>query len=285
MTQISVIIPVYNTEKTVGETIDKIKEIMENFKIKYEIIAVDDKSTDNSINVVKKKEVKLIEHEINRGYGAALKSGIKVAKGDYILITDPDGTYPEDEIKNLINLSSNYDMVVGARTGKKVEVPFLRRPAKWILNKLANYLTSTKIPDLNSGLRIFRKELALRFFDLFPDGFSFTATITVAALTNDYTIKFIPINYYKRVGKSGLKPLKDFSNFLYLILRLMVYFKPAKIFLPVSAVLFIAGFLKLVRDFVIYNYFGVGAVMLILAAIQVGFLGLIADLIIKRTKL
>jgi len=285
MKTVSIIIPIYNEEKSLPKVLSDIKKIKAHNRNICEIIAVDDGSTDNSAKIVQEARIKLLRHTSNKGYGAALKTGISAANGEYILIIDADGTYPVDAIPTLIKLSSKYDMVVGARTGKHVTIPLLRRPAKWILNKLANYLTDIKIPDLNSGLRIFKKDIALRFFDLFPDGFSFTATITIAALTNNYNVKFVPINYYKRESKSSIKPIRDFSSFFYLILRLMIYFKPAKIFLPTSAMLFIIGFIKAMRDFILFNYFGVGAVMVILTSIQLGFLGLIADLVIKRTKL
>lgn len=285
MTNVSIVIPVYNEEKSIGKVLNDIKKIAADNKSICEIIVVDDASTDNSVKIIKKAGVKLLSHSFNKGYGAALKSGIRIAKGDYILTIDADGTYPVDEIPKLINLSSKYDMIIGSRTGTYVKIPLLRRPAKWFLNKLANYLTDTKIPDLNSGLRIFKKEMSLRFFDLFPDRFSFTATITVASLTNGYNIKFIPINYYKRKGKSSIKPIRDFTNFIYLILRLMIYFRPAKIFLPISLILFAGGFIKALRDFLVLNYVGAGDVMIMLTAIQLAFLGLIADLIIKRIKL
>jgi len=283
---VSVIIPVFNEEKSVGKVLDEVKRVMKKTRKRFEIIAVDDGSKDASAEIIKKKKgVKLIQHLTNKGYGAALKTGIKASKGKYILIVDSDGTYPIQRIQDLVKLCGKYDMVVGARTGRHVYVPFLRRPAKWFLNKLANYLTGMKIPDLNSGMRIFRKEIAERFFNLFPDGFSFTTTITIASLTSNYNVKFIPIDYYRRKGKSSVHPIKDFTNFVYLIIRLVTYFKPLNVFLPISAILFVAGFLKAMRDFILLNRFGAGAVMTILAAIQIAFLGLIADLIIKRTKL
>jgi hypothetical protein len=134
-------------------------------------------------------------------------------------------------------------------------------------------------------MRIFKKDIAMRFMSLFPEGFSFTTTITIAALTNGYSVEFIPINYYKRQGQSSIKPLKDFVNFFNLVIRISMYFKPLNVFLPFSIVLFFAGFLKAMRDFILLNRFGSGAVMVMLTAIQIAVLGLIADLITKRTKL
>jgi hypothetical protein len=176
-------------------------------------------------------------------------------------------------------------MVVGARTGEHVKIPFFRRPAKWFIGKLANYLSGYRIPDLNSGLRLFRREIAERFFTLFPDGFSFTTTITVASMSSDYAVKFVPIDYFKRVGKSSISPLRDFFGFMLLVVRLVTYFKPLNVFLPAAMVLFGVGFAKAIVDLVRTNAFGVGSALVMLAGVQLGFLGLVADLILRRTKL
>ena len=155
------------------------------------------------------------------------------------MITDADGTYPVEEIPSLLKWTDRYDMVVGARTGEIVKIPFLRRPAKWFLRKLASYLAKTKIPDLNSGLRVFKKDIALKYWKLFPDGFSFTSTITMACLTNNYDVKYIPINYYKREGKSTIHPIRDFIGFNNLLLRLVIHFSPLRVFIPFALLLFL----------------------------------------------
>ncbi len=174
-------------------------------------------------------------------------------------------------------------MVVGARTGEKVEIPLLRRPAKFVLSALANYLSDTKIPDLNSGLRIFKKEIALRFFSILPRGFSFTSTLTLAFLGNDYSVKYVPINYYKRKGKSTIHPIKDTVNFIMLIIRTATYFNPLKVFLPVGSLILAIGLLKLIFFDILFNHnitdLSVG---LTLTGIQVSFLGLLADVIVRR---
>jgi hypothetical protein len=201
-----------------------------------------------------------------------------------LAIIDSDGTYPVDALPRLLGYIDEHDMVVGARTGEHVRVPFFRRPAKWFLKKLADYLIGFNIPDLNSGLRVFRRELAERFFDIFPDGFSFTTTITLAALTNGYRVKFLPINYYKRTGQSSIKPARDFLGFMLLIIRLVVYFKPLRVFLPISGALLGIGLTKAAIDFYRLNHFGVGAAIAILAALQTAFMGLLADLITRRPR-
>lgn len=286
MPKISIIIPAYNEEKSIEKTINKIKDSIKNLKETIQIIAVNDGSTDDTGKILSSiKGINVIEHKINRGYGASLKDAIKKTDTQYILIIDSDGTYPTSAIPVLISYSRDYDMVVGARMGKVVQMPFFRKPAKWFLKHFAQYLTKTKIPDLNSGLRIFKREIAMRFMGLFPEGFSFTTTLTIACLTNDYSVKYVPINYYERKGKSTINPIRDFIGFTNLIFRLTIYFKPLNIFIPISLIIFIAGALKLVRDFVLLNYFGLGGAIAILAAIQIAFLGILADLIIKRTSL
>jgi glycosyltransferase involved in cell wall biosynthesis len=280
---ISVVIPAHNEEKVIGTVLDELINVLEDQP--YEIIVVDDGSTDNTAKIVQQKEsVKLIQHPINKGYGAALKTGIKNATNDLIMIIDGDGTYPVKAIPELLEEVDKYDMVVGARTGKVVKIQLYRRPAKWLLSKLANYLVGTKIPDLNSGMRIFKKEAATKFFNILPSGFSFTTTITLAYLSNDYNVKYVPIDYHERTGKSKIKPFRDGSNFIMLIVRTITYFNPLKVFLPISIVLFVFGFVVLVYQAIVTRNVADLPVMLILAAFQIGFLGLVADLIVRKRR-
>jgi glycosyltransferase involved in cell wall biosynthesis len=281
---VSIIVPAFNEAAIVGQVLDTITCCMSENGAKYELIVVDDGSTDGTAETVQAKGVRLIRHHFNQGYGAALKSGIRQSRHSLLAIIDSDGTYPVDALPRLLGYIDEHDMVVGARTGEHVRVPFFRRPAKWFLKKLADYLIGFNIPDLNSGLRVFRRELAERFFDIFPDGFSFTTTITLAALTNGYRVKFLPINYYKRTGQSSIKPARDFLGFMLLIIRLVVYFKPLRVFLPISGALLGIGLTKAAIDFYRLNHFGVGAAIAILAALQTAFMGLLADLITRRPR-
>lgn len=286
MVSVSVIIPAYNEEKVIKKTVEGVRRAIKNLKDNIDITVVDDCSTDRTSEILSSlKGIRLIRHDINKGYGAALKTAIKNTKSDYLLIIDGDGTYPVSAIPSLLSYSKKYDMVVGMRTGKIVKIPLLRRPAKWILKHFSEYLTKTKIPDLNSGLRIFKRSIALRFMNLFPDGFSFTTTLTITCLTNDYSVKYMPIDYYERKSKSMIHPIKDFVGFINLIFRLIIFFKPLNVFIPVSLFIFVAGSLKLVRDLLLTNSFGIGGAMLILTAIQIAFLGILAELIIKRTSI
>jgi len=282
---VTIIVPAYNEADGIGDVLDTIITCMLEAGVEYELIVVDDGSTDGTHAIVEAKGVRIVRHTFNRGYGASLKTGIRQSRRPIIAIIDADGTYPVDALPKLLASMAEHDMAVGARTGDHVKIQPLRRPAKWFLKKLADYLSGFKIPDLNSGLRIFRRELAERFFGIFPDGFSFTTTITLAALTNGYRVSFLPINYYKRTGQSSIRPARDFLGFILLIIRLIVYFKPLNVFLPASAVLFLVGLTKAMIDLVHQNFFGVGSAIVMLAALQIAFLGLLADLITRRTHL
>lgn len=279
-TKISIIIPAFNEEGGIEKTIAEVRKYLNQ---DYELIVVNDGSEDNTGQILQKiTDIKVINHSRNCGYGAALKSGIKKSQGDYILIIDADGTYPAVSIPELIGQIGDFDMVVGARINAQSKIPFLRKPAKWFLNKLANYLTSTKIPDLNSGLRVIKKDVLTQFIRFLPDGFSFTTTITLALLTSGYQVKYVPIDYYKRIGKSKIKPIRDTLNFLQLIIRTILYFSPLKIFIPLSLLLFLLSI-----GVIIFSYFYISNVpdmtvaILLTLAIQMLGIGMLADLIAR----
>jgi len=282
--ELSILIPAYNEEESIKNTVLVLSALESQLKA-LELIVINDGSSDKTGEVARSLPVKLIEHESNRGYGASLKNGLRVAKYEYVLIADADGTYPLEDVSRLAEHIHNFDMVVGARTGTIVHVPPLRKPGKWIITKLAEYLSNQKIPDLNSGFRIFRRDVAMRFISLYPDGFSFTTTITLAMLTNDHRVKFIPINYHKRVGKSSIRPLHDFTNFVILIIRICAYFKPLNVFVPPALTLCFLGIVKASIDYFGQGHLGLFGTALVLTGIQLLFIGLLADLIDQRFKL
>jgi glycosyltransferase involved in cell wall biosynthesis len=284
MKSVSVIIPAFNEETQIGKVIDEVRAVIEKNVPEYEIIVINDGSTDRTGEIVKAKAVTLIEHPLNRGYGDSIKHGLRRARHDLVLILDADGTYPEDAIPRLLEEADNYEMVVGARTGEAVAIPPLRRFPKWVLKKLADYLAGRKIPDLNSGLRLFRKNSALRFLNILPDGFSFTTTITLAFLSHQLPVHYVPIDYHKRRGKSKFRPVQDTFTLLTLIIRTSLYFNPLKIFIPASMFLLAAGlallFVRLIRG----SGGLVTTVVLLMAGLQFLALGLLADLVDKRTQ-
>lgn len=283
MNEYTILIPAYNESSSIVETINQIKALPGDF----EVIVIDDGSTDKTSELANVTGVKVVQHSENTGYGASLKTGVMHASHDIIVITDADGTYPNERIPELVGLfvGDSYDMVVGSRTGEDVNIPLIRLPAKWILNKLANFLTGTKIPDLNSGLRVMRKDIILKFFNIICDGFSFTTTITLCMLTNQYNVKYIPINYHVRHGKSKIKPIRDTLNFLQLILRTSMYFDPLKIFIPASIFLFFSAMAVFLG-----SYFFLDKVMdvtfgvILMSSVTILAIGMLADLIDKRLK-
>jgi glycosyltransferase involved in cell wall biosynthesis len=272
---VSVVMPAYNEAKMVGPQIDKIREVMDRTNYPYELIVVDDGSIDGTADVVRQHDVVLISKRYNRGYGAALKTGIAAATHEWILIIDADGTYPAESIPTLLDALPEYDMVVAARTGKSVHIPLVRRPMKWVLGRLANYLAGQPIPDLNSGLRVFRKSLSEKFEHLLPSGFSFTSTITMSLLLNDYRVLYLPIDYHKRVGLSKVRALHVY-DFLLVILGTAIYFNPLRFFLPFGALFFIVGLAKLAYDFWCWKFSPNGGI-LFLAAFIIWAVGLLSD--------
>ena len=284
-TPFSLIIPAYNEQDGIGAVLDELETVVRESDLECEIIVVDDGSVDNTVAEVEKYDVELIRHPANRGYGAALKTGIRKAKHDWIVITDADGTYPNDRIRDLLTASSVSDMVVGARVGTEVKIPLIRKPAKWFITRLASYLADFEIPDLNSGMRVMKKTVIEQFINILPSGFSFTTTITLAMLTNDFVVSYIPINYSTRVGKSKIRPIRDTLKFIQLIVRTVMYFNPLKVFVPISVLLFAMS-----ASVLLYSYFrtpeimDITTIVLFVSGVQMIGIGMIADLVDKRSK-
>lgn len=275
--KVSVVIPAFNEAAHIADQIRDVRNVMETTGWSYEIIVVDDGSSDGTAERAAGAGTGAIvlRHRRNRGYGAALKSGIKASRFDWILITDADGTYPCAAIPRLLAAAEGSDMVVGARIGESVEIPFERRAAKTFLRLLASYLAGLKLPDLNSGLRLMRKDLVERYEHLLPSGFSFTTTITLAAACNDYQVEYVAIDYHARLGKSKIRPRHAY-DFTILILRTIVFFNPLKVFIPLGAVLALAGLAKFAYDVTLDNL-SESAVLALLGALIVWAVGLLAD--------
>lgn len=281
---VSIIIPAFNEAGGIGPVLKKLQEALERHGGPSEILVVNDGSTDETARVAEDAGVRVIHSDLNRGYGAAITLGVRHAQYDLIAITDADGTYPPDEMPELVAAVDGYDMVVGARTAPDSAHPPLRRPAKWLLTRLANYLVQTRIPDLNSGMRVMRRELIDRYAKLLPSGFSFTTTITLAALSDNRPVRFLPIAYHPRIGTSKIRPIHDTLNFVQLIVRTSMYFNPLRVFLPLSALIFGAGVLVLLGGLTVWDQIpDITIIVLVSLAIQVAVIGLLADLIDKRS--
>jgi len=276
---LSVVIPAYNEEMAIVQTITAVNEALSQLPTSYDIVVVDDGSTDSTAERAESTGARVIRCEDNGGYGSALKRGIAAGNSEFIAIIDADGTYPAADLLAMFETAQHADMVVGARNANMSNVPFIRRPAKFILNGLANYLAQRKIPDLNSGLRIFRREVLARFIPLLPMGFSFTTTITLCMICSGLRVVYVPIEYGRRIGNSKIR-FTDFFNFILLVLRAIVLFNPLRVFLPLGFALFTLGVAKLVYDIYVGDL-SESAVLGILAAIIIWSFGLIADMLAR----
>ena len=272
---LNVVIPAFNEGSHIAREVQAVEEVLKSTGWSWTIVVVDDGSSDDTFEQATGTSARVIRNRRNYGYGAALKRGISTAETEWILITDADGTYPPRHIPQLLAVATENDMVVGSRTGSNVKVPLVRRPAKWFLRRLASYLSSRKLPDLNSGFRLMRRSLVERYAHLLPDGFSFTTTITLAAACNNHDIEYIPIDYLKRLGRSSIRARHTY-DFLLLTLRTIVFFNPLKVFMPMGGLAALAGIAKLIYDIVIGNL-SESAVLALLAALIIWAVGLLAD--------
>ncbi len=283
---ISFVIPCFNEEEAIDPVLDGIIAVMAPTGLTYEIIVVDDGSTDGTVErCTRRPEVILERHERNMGTGAARTTGVKRAKGEFVIMTDADGTYPAEAIPEMIDALKTCDMVIGARRHEAGTVRLLRSPAKWFIRQLASYMTRTRIPDLNSGMRGFRRELMAQFYYILPNSHSWVSTITIAFLSSNYRVRWIPIDYYPRIGRSTFHPIRDTYNYLTLVVRAVMYFNPLRVFLPAGLFLLTVGGGKAVSDIFRYNWhFPASTVMLVVTGMQVLAMGLLADLIVKMAN-
>jgi glycosyltransferase involved in cell wall biosynthesis len=276
---VAVVIPAFNEHDGVGPTVDRVRAALADTPLSFDIVVVDDGSTDATAEQAERHGARVIRVPENRGYGAALKTGILHSRSEHVIIIDADGTYPPETIPDLLALMKDADMAVGARAADDTSIARARRPAKKVLSLLASYLAGRRIPDLNSGLRIMRRSVLMEFLHILPAGFSFTTTITLALLCNNYLVTYLPIACAPRVGSSKLRA-KEFTAFIMLVLRTVVLFNPLKVFLPLGAALFLIGTAKFMYDLFLWNL-SETAVMAFLAAIIVWSVGLLADMIAR----
>lgn len=283
---VSVILPVYNEVDHLEEEVRRVQKALEQSEYSYEIIIVDDGSTDGSGELAENLDgVRVIRFGSNRGSGSARKYGTMAARGDIVVWTDVDMTYPNDKIPDLVAQIDGYDQVVGARRTEEGRVKLLRRPAKWFIRKLAAYLSGVSIPDLNSGYRAFRKDVARQFLYLLPRGFSCVTTITMAFLSNGYSIKYFPIDYAARAGRSKFHWWADTRRYLLQVIRMVLMHDPIRFFGPPAALLGVVGAGKLIFD-LIDKGFRVASNTLVLLGLSLALagVGLIADMLVQLNK-
>ena len=283
----SVIVPCFNESDSLPKAILDLVHLVGD-KQEWELIVVDDGSTDGSAEKLRQLQedlprMHLRSHEVNRGYGAALKTGIQGAKFNTIVITDADGTYPNERIPELAELVGEYDMVVGARISNNVTYSKIRAIPKIFLKAYASWIAGQKIPDMNSGLRAFRRDVIEKLFPMLSNKFSFTTTSLVAFLINDCNVHYEPIDYFERTGQSKIKPVKDTLRFVQLITRMGMYFAPLRVLSPFILVLTLSFLLSASYDVIWLNDITDKTLMLLFSTMNTTFFALLADMIEKRS--
>lgn len=284
--EVTIIIPALNEEAAIVQDIAEIRAAMETTGTPYEIMVVDDGSTDRTGELSLGAGARVLRHFSNRGVGAARKTGIEAARGEIIVMIDGDNSYPAHEIPTLLEYMNRCDMAVGDRRIEMGTKKLFRWFAKKSIRMLASYLTKRKIYDLNSGLRAFRKSTVLKYFSILPDGHSWVSTITIAYLASGLTVKYHPIDYFKRTGVSTFRPFADTAAFIGLVFRTVMFFKPLKFFNPVVLTIFTLGVYK---TFWVDKAFGPNrmsdsSVMLFLTALIVLALGVLAELQVRLNR-
>ena len=287
---VTIVLPCYNEQEHVLAEVDRIAKAMDATEFSYELLVIDAKSTDNTLAVLKEAlprypAMRLMPFRRNGGSGTARRIGSGEAYGRIVVWTDADMTYPNERIPEFVQYlidNPDVDQVVGARTSEQGTHKFLRVPAKWIIRKIAERLASTKIPDLNSGLRAFRRDVALPYLRLLPPGFSCVTTITMSFLSNQHAVDYLPISYAKRAGTSKFHFTKDAYRYILQVLRMVMYFNPIKVLMPLALWLFGLGFVKAIVDLFRYNLrITTSTLLLILSGMLIGSIALLADLIVR----
>ena len=284
---VSVVLPVYNEVGHLIQEVKRIRTALDASGRTFEIIVVDDGSNDGSGEALEAIDgIRLIRFRTNRGTGSARKAGTTAARGRVVVWTDCDLTYPNEDIPRLLDtLDEGWDQVVGARTSEQGTLRALRVPAKWLIRHLASYLTETKIPDLNSGLRAFRRDVGTQFLHLLPTGFSCVTTITLAFLANGYSVRYVPIDYFPRAGRSKFHWWTDTRRYLLQVVRMVLMFNPLRVFGPLGISLLAVGVGKVIYDLATkHGRIATNTIVVLFAAGVVIMLGLLADLLVQLNR-
>jgi glycosyltransferase involved in cell wall biosynthesis len=290
---VTIVLPCFNEQDHVLLEVERISKVMDASGYSYELLVIDDASTDDTLEVLRSaapnySSMRLMPFHRNGGSGTARRIGTHEARGEIVVWTDADMTYPNERIPELVQFleeNPTFDQVVGARTSEKGRHKLLRVPAKWFIRKVAERLTNTKIPDLNSGLRAFRREVALPYLGLLPPGFSCVTTITMAFLHNQHDIHYLPIDYAKRSGTSKFHFAKDAYRYILQVLRMVMYFNPLKVLMPPALWLLVIGSGKGVYDLIAHPFrLATNTVLLVLTGLIIASLALLADLIVRSRQ-
>lgn len=285
---VSVVLPTYNEAGHVEQEIARIREALEASPYTFELICVDDGSTDGTLEILRQLDgITLIEHRRNLGSGGARRSGTRAARGDVVVWTDVDMTYPNERIPELVKAMDGFDQIVGARLSEQGTQghKLARVPAKWVIRRLAQYLVETPIPDLNSGFRAFRRDVAEQYLHRLPNGFSCVTTMTMSFLADDYSVGYMDIDYAERAGESKFHWYRDTRRYLMQVVRMTLSYAPLRVFMPIGLLLAALGLGKLGFDMATKDFrVTTNAMLVLFAAFQTISIGLLADLVVRVSK-
>jgi polyisoprenyl-phosphate glycosyltransferase len=283
---VSVVVPVFNEAGHLADEVERIRKGFEGSDLSYEILVVDDGSTDATPAAAREIDgIRYVRFDDNRGSGSARRAGTALARGRVVVWTDADMTYPNHEIPDLVAALNGRDQVVGARMSEQGTHKVARVPAKWLIRKLAEYLTDVKIPDLNSGFRAFRREVGAQFLHLLPAGFSCVTTLTMTFLNNGYSVRYVPIDYAARAGDSKFHWWRDSRRYLLQVVRMMLLYNPIRVFMPLAVGAGALGVGKLVFDLVTKDLrVATNTIAILVAAVALGLVALLADLIVNVNR-
>ncbi len=288
---LTVLLPAFNEALAIESVLEEVVRALDGRNLHYEVLVVDDASTDRTAELAERFaaecwqcSVRVIRCAQNRGAGAARKVGVRAARGEIVVMLDADGTYPAAMIPELLKYFPAYDQVNGARTSEQGTHRWLRWPAKWLIRKLACYLTGVAIPDLNTGLKAFKREAMLPWLWVVPNGFSCVTTMTLAFLTNDFAVKYVPVPYRQRIGRSKFRPVKDTLAYLSTVLRIVLYFRPLKVFLPAAGTFMALGIAKSCWSFFATGSMQESDIVVLTAGFMTAMLGLLAEVIVAHHR-
>jgi len=280
----TILLPAHNEEQSMRTVVADLRKALSVLSFKCEILVIDDGSTDRTAAAAEESGARVVRHYRRKGAGAAVKTGILESRGDFLLLMDADGTYPPGSVPVLLSRLDRFRQVVGARRKEAGTFPLPRAAVKTLLRKLGEFLVRHPIPDINSGMRAFRRRDAMAFLHLLPDGHSCVSTLTLCFLAMGLPVRFEPIDYLPRIGASKFRIVRDTVRFLIQIVRTVTYFAPLRVFLSASLLFFLAGAGKSAWDWSRRGGLEESDIILFTFAAATGMMGLLADLIVRQSR-
>lgn len=283
---LSVVLPCFNEEASIEPVIREVRAALAGFEGRFEILVVDDGSSDRTAEIAEREGARVVRRIENGGSGAARKTGIREARGPIVAMLDADGSYVASHLPDLLSYLPRYDQVNGARMSEEGTIKALRVPAKWAIRKVAEWVSGKRIPDLNTGMKVFKRDIMLRYLWVLPEGFSCVTSMTLAFLCNGHPVKYVPVRYRKRIGPSKFHPIKDSANYLFTVFRIMTYFQPLRVFLPIAFAVFALALVKSVWDFWFSGRHTLqeSDIILWLGGLLILMLGMLADLVVAQRR-